>query len=256
MCLLVIGVNVHPGYKVILAANRDEFYDRPTARAGFWEDAPEVLGGKDLKAGGTWLGITRQGRIAAITNYRDPASIRPDAPTRGELVKDFLLGQEEPEHYLDRLAGKGDRYNGFNLIVGQTDHLYWYSNRGGTARRLERGIHALSNHLLNTPWPKVSRARAGMERILARKEGPFPEALFGMLSDRSVPDDRDLPETGVTLEWERMLSPVFIASPTYGTRSSTVLLVDRDDHVTFMERTFDPDPDHPSTVRQEFQMTR
>jgi uncharacterized protein with NRDE domain len=254
MCLLVIGIDVHPMYKVILAANRDEFYDRPTAQARFWEEAPDVLGGKDLQAGGTWLGITRQGRIAAITNYRDPASVRPDAPTRGELVKDFLLGQEDPEHYMDRLARKGGRYNGFNLIVGQSDHLYWYSNRGGMTRKLERGIHALSNHLLNTPWPKVIRAKAALERILAQEKNPSPEVLFGMLSDRSVPDDRDLPETGVTFEWERMLSPVFIASPTYGTRSSTVLLMNRDDHVTFMERTFDRDPDHPSTIRQEFRI--
>ena len=254
MCLLLLYVETHPEYKLLLAANRDEYYDRPTAPATFWKEAPYLLAGRDLRAGGTWLGITRKGRIAATTNYRDPASVKTNAPSRGRLVSDFLLGEEDPVEYLDMLAEEQDRYNGFNLIIGEKDHLYWYSNRGDGARKLSPGIYGLSNRLLDTPWPKLTRSKAALAHLLSEQKKPSTEALFHMLRDRTIADDERLPDTGVGIEWERVLSPIFITSPTYGTRSSTLIFIDRNDRVTFIERTFNLNPDHPTSVRYEFQL--
>jgi len=251
---MLIALKSHPAYKLIIAGNRDEFYDWPTAQATFWKEAPDLLAGRDLRAGGTWFGITRQGKIAAVTDYRDPASSKSHAPSRGELVSNFLSGQASPAGYLDELARKTDDYNGFNLIVGEKDQLCWYSNRGGGTRNLSPEIYALSNHLLNTPWPKVTRGKAALRRLLSEPKDPTPEDLFTILVDRSFPDDESLPNTGVELEWERILSPVFISSPTYGTRSSTLLLIDLNDRVEFIERTFNAHPDHTTTIRYEFQI--
>jgi uncharacterized protein with NRDE domain len=252
MCLLLLALKSHPVYKLVIAANRDEFYDRPTAPASFWDDRPDLLAGRDLRAGGTWFGITKKGRIAAITNYRDPASLKSHAPSRGELVSDFLTGNEKPEEYLASLDLKAGSYNGFNLIVGVKDQICWYSNRGKGTHSLIPGIYGVSNHLLNTPWPKISRGKAALEGILSDQRTPSPEMLFDMLLDRAIPDDHDLPDTGVGLEWERLLSPIFISSPNYGTRSSAILLIDQNDHVTFMERTYDSNQDHSKEVVLEF----
>jgi len=254
MCLILLAFQSHPVYKLIIAANRDEFYERPTLPAAFWEDAPDILGGRDLRAGGTWFGITKTGRIAAITNYRDPSSLTPDAPSRGALVSGFLTGEEDPEAYLAGLALTAADYNGFNLIVGARNHLCWYSNRGDDTQHLMPGIYGVSNHLLNTPWPKVSRGKIALQNMLANETGPFPEILFDMLQDRSIPGDDSLPDTGVGIEWERILSPIFISSPNYGTRSSTILLIDRDDHITFMERTYRSTPDYHRDVAFEFRI--
>ncbi len=159
MCLIVFAWRQHPDFPLIVAANRDEFYERPTLAADFWADHPEVLGGRDLKEMGTWLGITRKGRFAALTNYRDPLHVRADAPSRGWLVRDFLTGERGAEDYLARLRDRGAAYNGFSLILGDAAGLYYYSNRGeeGPAA-LAPGVYGLSNHLLDTPWPKVRRA--------------------------------------------------------------------------------------------------
>ncbi len=254
MCLILLSFKSHPAYKLIIAANRDEYFDRPTAQATFWEERSDLIAGRDLRAGGTWLGITRKGRIAAITNYRDPSSIKNHAPSRGKLVSNFLLGQETPIDYLERLDPNADEYNGFSLVVGEKDALYWYSNRGGRPCNLSPGIYGLSNHLLNTPWPKVIRGRDAMERLLSEQKAPKPETLFEILLDRSIPDDKLLPDTGVGLEWERILSPPFIISPTYGTRSSTLLFIDQNNYVTFIERTFNSEPVHNTTVRYEFKI--
>jgi len=254
MCLLLLAVQTHPGYKLILAANRDEYYDRPSAPAAFWKDASCLLAGRDLHAGGTWLGITRKGRIAAITNYRDPASLKKNAPSRGKLVSGFLLGEESSVEYLDKLARQQDRYNGFNLIIGERDQLYWFSNRGDGASKLSPGIHGLSNRLLDTPWPKVTRSKDAMARLLSEQKNPSRDKLFYMLRDGTIADDDQLPITGVGIEWERILSPIFITSPTYGTRSSTLILIDQHDHVTFIEKTFNSDPEHATSVEYEFQI--
>jgi uncharacterized protein with NRDE domain len=252
MCLILIAHQTHPLFKLILAANRDEYYDRPSAPPAFWEEAPSLLAGRDMIAGGTWLGITRNGRIGAITNYRDPSSFKKNAPSRGILVSRFLLGRENPLDYLEGIQRHAHEYNGFNLILGTREQLYWYSNRGSAIFTLLPGLYGLSNHLLDTPWPKVIRGKETMAKILARADGPFTEELFHLLSDRTLPDDERLPQTGVGTEWERILSPLFISSPTYGTRSSTLLFIDRNDRVTFLDRTFDAYPDQMRPAHFEF----
>jgi len=254
MCLILLAIQSHPDYKLVIAANRDEFYDRPTAPAVFWDDEPGLLAGRDLRAGGTWLGITTKGRITAITNYRDPSSIKSNAPSRGSLVTDFLKGRQSPVDYLEGLKRDAHEYNGFNLIVGQKHKLYWYSNREEGIRNLSTGIYGVSNRLLDTPWPKVTRGKEKLRELLSAENDPDHEALFSMLADRSAPDDKELPDTGVGLEWERMLSPIFITSPTYGTRSSTLIFIDLNDRVTFIEKTFNSSPDHATTIKHEFRI--
>jgi uncharacterized protein with NRDE domain len=237
MCLILLGWKTREDYPLVLAANRDEFYERPTAPADFWEEAPDILAGRDLPAGGTWLGITRQGRLAALTNYRDPAAHKTEAPSRGTLAGDYLRGRQDPEAYLDALVTRAGSYNGFSLILGDLQGLHFFSNRGGRLP-LAPGIHGVSNRLLDTPWPKVERGKRALATLLGKRDGPSPEALLDLLADRSRPPDDELPETGVGLEWERVLSPLFIESPRYGTRSSTVLIVDGGGGVTFVERVF------------------
>lgn len=252
MCLLLMAIESHPRYRAIFAANRDEFYDRPTARAAFWEDAPQVLAGRDLLAGGTWMGMTRRGRFAAVTNYRDPSTHRPDALSRGHLVSDYLRGEETPLGYIKGLAERGHPYNGFNLVLGDRETLLWCSNRAGKEKNLGPGIYGLSNRLLDTPWPKTEKGKAGLKDLIDGKAEPDPEGLFALLSDRREADEEALPDTGVGLPLERVLSPIFITSPGYGTRSSTVLLVDRGNRVTFLERTFPPSSTRVHTVKYEF----
>jgi uncharacterized protein with NRDE domain len=255
MCLLILAIQAHPAYKLIIAANRDEFYERHTSPAGFWDKRPHILAGRDLRGRGTWLGITRTGRIGAITNYRDPTSFKPNAPSRGKLVTDFLSGNKDPEAYLREVDLKAKKsYNGFNLVVGMEDRLFWYSNRGHGIQRIARGIHGLSNHLLDTPWPKVSRAKAALERTLRDASHIAPETLLEILLDRTIPQDRSLPDTGVGIELERMLSPIFIAGTDYGTRSSTVILMDHEARVTFLERTHGSSPCPLSDVVFEFEI--
>jgi uncharacterized protein with NRDE domain len=239
MCLILFALHAHPEYRLVVAANRDEFYARPTDPAAFWEDAPDVLAGRDRQAGGTWIGITRSGRFAAITNYRDPGKILPHAPSRGDLVADFLRGTGEPEAYLKALQSRASAYNGFNLLIGRGDDLWYYSNVEDQIRKLVPGVYGLSNHLLDTPWPKVVRGKESLRRILA--EGSVvPGQVLTELKHTVIAADKDLPDTGVGLEWERLLSPMFIATEGYGTRSSTVVLVRPDGKVHFSERTYFP----------------
>jgi len=252
MCLILFAIRKHAKYKLILAANRDEDYERPSEPPHFWEDAPHLLAGRDMVAAGTWLGITRKGRIAAVTNYRDPANVKLDAPSRGKLVSGFLLSDLDSLSYLDPIRRNKDRYNGFNLILGNRDRITWYSNRSDKVSPLVPGVYGLSNHLLDTPWPKVVRAKTVFEEIIRPGEDLSVESFFRLLKDQTMaPDDR-LPRTGVPLEWERILSPIFITSPNYGTRSSTVLLIDKEDRVTFMDRTFNGRPEPVSISEFEF----
>ena len=238
MCLILIANDVHPRYRLILAANRDEFYDRPTAAAAYWDDVPQLFAGRDLVHGGTWLGITRSGRFAALTNYREPHAVKRDAPSRGELVSGFLESGTGAREYLERLRRTGEAYNGYNLILGDdADGLYCYSNKTGEATMLSSGIHGLSNHLLDTAWPKVARGKDALARVVAANDFTR-EDLFAILADRTQAPDELLPDTGVGLELERLLSSIFIASERYGTRSSTVLLVDRERRMTLVERSF------------------
>lgn len=241
MCLIILGWNAHATYRLVVAANRDEFYERPAEPIHPWTDAPELLAGRDLRGGGTWMGVTRSGRFAALTNYRDPKSVRPDAPSRGELVSGFLTSSAPPRDWLAVLAARADAYNGFNLLAGNDAELWYFGNRTGRgAERLSAGIYGLSNRFLDTPWPKVERARAGFAAALSESRVD-PEALFRVLADRRRPPDEKLPDTGVGLEYERMLSPPFIVSPDYGTRSSSVATIRRDGTGEFRERTFVPE---------------
>jgi uncharacterized protein with NRDE domain len=253
MCLILFAWRMHEKFPLILGANRDEFYERPSASAAFWDDAPDILAGRDLKRGGTWLGISRRGRLAAVTNYRDPASLKQDAPSRGELAIDYLCRRESPKVYLKRLDPCAGRYNGFSLLMGDRSELFYYSNRG-EASRLEPGIHGMSNHLIDTPWPKVEQGKRALEELLQSKRDPSPEALLTLLASRSRPPDESLPETGVGLEWERVPSPLFIESPAYGTRCSTVLLIDREGMVTFVERVFNDGSKPWLTSRFDFRI--
>jgi uncharacterized protein with NRDE domain len=237
MCLIFISLKHHPQYKLIVAANRDEFYNRKTAPADFWQDHTDILGGRDLEAGGTWLGVSRQGKISMITNYRDPKNIDPNAPSRGHLVSDYLNSSTDPKDYLHALEPRAKQYNGFNLIVGNTEELGYLSNYRQGIEFLTPGLHGLSNHLLNTPWPKVETGKEKMNSLL---KGSFkPADLFELLYVDSIVSDELLPDTGVGLERERALSAMFIKSPGYGTRCSTVVLVDYRNNLFFAERVYD-----------------
>jgi uncharacterized protein with NRDE domain len=255
MCFIVFAHDAHPRYALIFAANRDEFYDRPTAPAAFWEDAPHLLAGRDLKGGGTWMGLTRGGRFAALTNYRDPSTHNPEGPSRGVLVKNYLCGDSGPAEYLNRLHEAADSFNGYNLLVGGPGAMHYYSNRDGVPRQLSSGVYGVSNHLLDTSWPKVVRGKARFEELLAA-DAVTIEALLELLADRTPAEPEALPDTGVGGEWERVLSPIFIESPAYGTRAATVVLIDRQGQATFVERTFvsGPEAGAPVTRRFDFEL--
>jgi len=252
MCLVAFAWTVRPGLPLVLAANRDEFFRRPTARASFWTDAPGLLAGRDLEAGGTWLGVKRSGRVAFLTNHRDPRAHRDGAPSRGALVAEFLKGEEYPGDFLRRKEGEGAIYNGFHLVVGDLGELWYLTNTGGPPRRLPPGIHGISNGPLDERWPKVTRSAERLARLLAGSRSPEPSALLDLLADREPAPDEELPSTGVPLEWERLLSASFVESETYGTRSSTVLLVSGGGGVRFVERTFEKGRPAPPDVDLAF----
>src|SRR5688500_14654455 len=239
MCLLVLAWKHHPRYRLILAGNRDEFHERPAAPLNWWQDDPRILGGRDLKAGGTWLGVARSGRFGVVTNYRDLQAPIEGAPSRGNLVPRFLTGATSPKEFLDDLRGAAMRYSGFNLLVGGSRALYYFSNRGPKApTALAPGVYGLSNHLLNTPWPKLTRTRDRFGALLREPE-VTPEALFAILADREQAPTADVPSTGLPADWERVVSAPFIVNERYGTRCSSVLMVERKGRTILHERRFD-----------------
>ncbi len=241
MCLILVAWRTHVDHPLVVAANRDEYYPRRTASADFWPDHPQLLAGRDLEAGGTWMGITRTGshgyKFAALTNFRDPASHQPNAPSRGALVADYLKGTASIDHYLDALPASD--YNGFNLLLGDGQRLVAFSNVSLERHELAPGIYGLSNALLDTPWPKVGAGKTALEAALAALPNEAP--LFHLLRDDTIHPDTQLPATGVPLEWERLLSAAFIRSQDYGTRCSTVVTVSAGDMVTFDEQSWLPD---------------
>ncbi len=256
MCLILLSYNNHPVFKLVMAANRDEFYNRPTAPLEVWKNEPRVAAGRDLKGGGTWMGVSPDGRLAAITNYRDPRTLKPEAPTRGTLVTDFLTGGMPARSYLEKLSGSAGDYNGFNLMVYDGEDFCFFSNREGVVRPVSTGFHGLSNHLFDTPWPKIRRGLTLFETATAT-DTITREALFAVLGDRKLPPDRELPETGVGLEWERRLSPLFIESDIYGTRSSSLITLDRSGKLEFHERTYTGKSDRgpsPETRKVSFRI--
>ena len=255
MCLLVIAWKNHPRYRLILAGNRDEFHDRPAAPLNWWQDDARILAPRDLKAHGTWLGVARSGRFGVVTNFRDLQAPAEHAPSRGSLIPRFLTGATSPKEFLDDLRGAAPRYSGFNLLVGGPRALYYFSNRGSPVpQSLKPGIYGVANHLLDTPWPKLTRTRDKFTELLKQPELNTDE-LFRMLADRTRADDAALPTTGLPLDWERMVSAPFIVNERYGTRCSTVLLVERTGRTILHERRFDPDGVQTGVSRFEFKST-
>lgn len=235
MCLIVFAWKLVPNCPLLLAANRDEFFERPTQSATWWEDHPDVYAGRDLQAGGTWLGINRSGRFAALTNIRNGMPKPEPKRSRGELVANFLSGDMDTLDYLTQVRDAAHDYHGFNLIFGDEHALYWISNGNEVEfKPLEAGIYGLSNGSLDTPWPKIVRAKAQFASLLC--QGAPDDAYFEMLSDTTRAADGRLPDTGVSLEWERLLSPICIESDGYGTRASTMVRVLAGGHAELLER--------------------
>ena len=235
MCLILVAWRVHPEFPLVVAANRDEFFKRPTAPLSFWPDG-RILAGRDQEAGGTWMGITVDGRFAALTNYRAPEIHRDGMASRGQLVADFLTADESPAIWLNQQSTEAARYNPFNLLVGDRNSLGCFSSTSKEVRWLEPGVYGLSNHLLDTPWPKVEAAKSSLSQALAAL--PDDRLLFELLRDDTVHPDDALPRTGVSLEWERLLSAAFVKARGYGTRSSTVLKVSRGGTPSMDEQTW------------------
>jgi uncharacterized protein with NRDE domain len=241
MCLLVLAWQVHPRYRLVVAANRDEFHERPAAALGKWPAPLELLAGRDLRAGGTWLALDRGRRFGVVTNFRELQQPQHGAPSRGELIPQFLRAAQSPREFFAALAPRAPAYSGFNLLLADRESLWYGCNRAQPfARALPPGVYGLSNEFLDTPWPKLQRVRRGFEAWLSKPDAAAPVELFRLLDDRTrVSDDAQLPKTGVTREWERVLSAPFVAHPEYGTRSSTVALLQPDGAAYLAERRFD-----------------
>ncbi|WP_134701669.1 NRDE family protein [Ammoniphilus sp. YIM 78166] len=241
MCILFFAYDEHPKYRLVVAANRDEFFKRPTAAAAPWADQPDIIAGRDLEGFGTWMGVNRKtGYFAALTNFRgrpkDGHSER-GFRSRGELVSHYLQRSEAPESYLSDVAQRVGAYQGFNLVLADSESMYYYSSTNNSIEKLSSGIYGLSNAALNTPWPKVEKGKVAFESALTASDINIYK-LFQILVDAEVAADDRLPNTGVGLEWERTLSPIFINSPHYGTRASTILMMTYDHHIQFIERTY------------------
>ena len=238
MCLILFSYNNHPQYKLILASNRDEFYERPTKQLHKWGKSGNIIAGQDKMNNGTWLGVTADRKISAITNYRDLSNIKDNAPSRGLLVSNFLENNESPTNYLKKISHSASDYNGYNLLVGDKYGMYYFSNIENKIEKIEPGIHGLSNRFFNTPWPKVENGKKEFERIIGQeKEIPIDE-IFKLLNDSAKPPDNELPDTGVGMEWERVLAPIFIKTEVYGTRASSIITIDNNDQITFIEKSY------------------
>ncbi|MEM7406667.1 MAG: NRDE family protein [Pseudomonadota bacterium] len=252
MCLVFAAYRYVPGYRLLVVANRDEYHGRATAAAEYWDDAPAILAGRDLEAGGSWLGITRDGRFATLTNYREAVAAYADPPSRGQLVTNFLNGRESTGRFLAALHGDAHRYNGFNLLVDDGESLGYCSNRDAPQVALEPGLYGLSNHLLDTPWPKVESGKRRLGALLANGTVPDHETLFGIMRDRVIPPEDLWPQTGVPRDFERVLTPAFVLTAAYGTRATTLVGLRDDGGGFLLERAFDADGRELSTVEHQF----
>ncbi|TAM82309.1 MAG: NRDE family protein [Candidimonas sp.] len=261
MCIAYLAIERDPDWPLFIAANRDEFHARASRPAAPWPDAAHIIAGRDSVAGGTWLGVTRQGRYAFLTNYRDPSSVMPNAPSRGELVGNYLLRNESPASYAAAVSRVASTYNGFNLIIGDAHSCFYVGNRTNhrEPRALGRGSHVLSNHLLDTPWPKARRLRRAMDDLDLRQLDTSLAPAFAALRDNARAEDADLPDTGISLERERLLSSPFVISADYGTRCSTIVAIHASGKALLSEISFDRDGnttqrhDWPFTIRPDAQ---
>ncbi|TMH65436.1 MAG: NRDE family protein [Betaproteobacteria bacterium] len=256
MCLAIVALNAHPHFAVVVAANRDEYHARPTTAAHWWadEEYTSILAGRDLEAGGTWLGVTREGRWAFVTNVREGGRHDPAAPSRGSLVPRVLRDNRDPQTALASAIADAAHYNGFNLMAGDVAAACWGSNRGERGCAIAGGVHGLSNARLDTPWPKLARTQAGVAAWAQQGRNDI-EPLFALLADRTRAGDEELPETGVSLEWERVLSAPFITGERYGTRCSTVLCISREGEARFVEQSFDAHGEPAGRVDTTFTLT-
>lgn len=250
MCLIVFSYRQHPDYPLVLIANRDERHERATAAADFWASDPDILAGRDLEALGTWLGVHRHGRFAAVTNFRE-GLVEPGERSRGGLTYNFLSQPQIPANYLTKLHASRTSYRGFNLLFGTLHELYYFSNRTDQQTQLSPGLYSLSNHLLNSPWPKAEHAKQQLSGLLQQKR-LVVEALLDVLQRREPFPDEYLPNTGISLEMERTLSPPFIVTPEYGTRCTTLLLWHKDNRLDFIELSYHPDGSEAG--RKDFQL--
>ncbi|MCC5930609.1 MAG: NRDE family protein [Cyclobacteriaceae bacterium] len=238
MCLIALGINISKKYPLLLLANRDEFYRRKTTTAGFWHDIPGIWAGRDLQSGGTWLGVNERGCWAALTNYRDPKYFSDNPHSRGWLVRDYLAGNLSPLDYLNEVRKKSGDFHGFNLLVGQGSNCCYYSNVRDEIAEINDGWHALSNHFLDSPWPKSQRILNKLQ-AMPLQENLDVEALHLCMYDHNRAEESSLPDTGIPLEMEKMLSPIFIHSPDYGTRCSSILAIGHNDVLIFSEKNYD-----------------
>jgi uncharacterized protein with NRDE domain len=250
VCLALIALAAHPRLPLVIAANRDEFHERAALPAHWWPSG--MLAGEDRVAGGTWFGVNRAGRWALATNYREGVPRDPSAPSRGELVTRALSDSGRPLVTAAAIAADGDRYHGFNLLIGEGARAAYASNRASGAIALQPGVHGLSNHLLETPWPKVVRSKAKITAWLPAGSEDLT-ALFELLADCAQADVAALPSTGVAPQWERLLSSPFIVDARYGTRCSTVLAISAEGKARFIERSFDSAGSLTGEVSFEFQ---
>lgn len=242
MCLINFAFQHHPFYPLILVGNRDEFYNRATRKLQWWEDEDfNILAGKDLQEGGTWMGINKSGQFAALTNYRDLNNINNNVPSRGRLVSNFLKGKLAVDEMHQLLKTQGRLYNGFNLIYGDVSALFYYSNVTDQVRQLYPGIYGLSNALLDTPWPKVVKSKAAFTQQLSEPLNPTP--FIEILNNTDTAPDADLPETGVPFDLEKKLSAMFITSNNYGTRLTTFVSINNQGDVTYREKGYVPEHD-------------
>ncbi|WP_299463171.1 NRDE family protein [uncultured Microscilla sp.] len=252
MCLLTFAWKTHPKYKLIFASNRDEFYKRNTAPAQFWNENKQILAGKDLEAGGTWMGLHKNGRFTALTNYRDIDNIKATAPSRGRLTLDYLQSNDSPKAYLEGIFENIDAYNGFNLLTGNTEELYYLSNYQHKIIQLQAGIYGLSNALLDSDWFKVQRLKKKFTEMVDAEEIE-ENALLDLMYDPTKANETEVQRTGLPIEREIMLSPMFIKSPQYGTCSSATILIDYDNNVRFTERVYNVSTGEKNDQHFEFQ---
>ena len=253
MCLVLVVWRTHPQYPCLVAANRDEFHARPTAAAAWWPDHSQILAGRDLEAGGTWLGMTRTGRFAALTNYRDPEQRQTQAPSRGALVTYMLESGVSVAEGLAYLRAEGPDYNGFNMIFSDGERLGIFESTRGAGRELGPGIYGLSNHLLDTPWPKVQKAKSRLQAALSNITDTAP--LLALLRDDRPAPDAQLPQTGVSVEWERLLSSAFVRAQDYGTRCSTIIRIEAQGRAHFEEWSWSPIGAEIGRTSLQFELT-
>jgi uncharacterized protein with NRDE domain len=238
MCVLFVAKNICPKYPLIIIANRDEYHQRPTAKLHRWPDS-NIIAGRDLEANGSWLGVNERGSIAALTNIRGAQYQKTSPPSRGQLITDYLTFEGSDQEFSQQLQQQANSYSGFNLLFGNPEHLYAFNNVKGTIEPLSDGIHGLSNAALNDPWPKIQRGIDQLTHYLTHTETPQPAELVALMQNKQTAPDHALPQTGIDLELERLLAPIFIVSEQYGTRSSSILLFDQQQQLRFIEYSYD-----------------